>query len=192
MQADSLAKDEYWNIKGWGRLLVVFCLNCFHFQCLERHHFEQTVVPLRYHSFSLFSCPSFQQVPLEELHGALQHPFWGGVSYPIRCEAPLPSGALGREVLTGLTGPQNTPRRRVSEHTLEQFTARRGELPGNPACHPLPRVLCVSELPTRSEEGCRLPSKLLGTSLALPHSEFSAVPATKALCSLRSAHSDTV
>ena len=62
MQADSLAKDGYWNIKGWGRLLVGFCFNCFHFHVLGAAPLLNTVVPLRYHSFSLFSCLSFQQV----------------------------------------------------------------------------------------------------------------------------------
>jgi hypothetical protein len=50
MQADHRRKHTYWNIKGLGHFVVFFCLNYLRFMRLERYHFEQMVVPLRYHS----------------------------------------------------------------------------------------------------------------------------------------------
>jgi hypothetical protein len=40
----------YWNIKGCSRFAVSFRLNCLFFLRFAWHHFEQTVVPLWYHS----------------------------------------------------------------------------------------------------------------------------------------------
>ena len=62
MQTDSLAKDEYWNIKGWGRLLVGFCFNCFHFHVLGAAPLRTDCGARSVLLFSLFSCLSFQQV----------------------------------------------------------------------------------------------------------------------------------
>jgi hypothetical protein len=42
----------YWNIKGLGHFVVFFCLNYLRFMRFERYHFEQIVVPLRYHSWN--------------------------------------------------------------------------------------------------------------------------------------------
>ena len=40
----------YWNIKGCSHFVVSFWLNYLFFLRYERYHFEQIVVPLRYHS----------------------------------------------------------------------------------------------------------------------------------------------
>jgi hypothetical protein len=40
----------YWNIKGLGHFVVSFWLNCLCFLRFGWYHFEQTVVPSRYHS----------------------------------------------------------------------------------------------------------------------------------------------
>ncbi len=43
-------RHRYWNIKGWGHFVVAFFLNYSRFMRFERYHFEQIVVPPRYHS----------------------------------------------------------------------------------------------------------------------------------------------
>jgi hypothetical protein len=43
-------KAGYWNIKGCSHFVVSFWLNSLCFLCWAWYHFEQIVVPLRYHS----------------------------------------------------------------------------------------------------------------------------------------------
>jgi hypothetical protein len=41
---------RYWNIKGCSHFVVSFWLNYLFFLRYAWYHFEQSVVPLRYHS----------------------------------------------------------------------------------------------------------------------------------------------
>jgi hypothetical protein len=43
-------RERYWNIKGWGHLVVVVGVNCLSFRVFGGGYFEPLAAPRRHHS----------------------------------------------------------------------------------------------------------------------------------------------